>query len=60
MLRGWKNRDHQKEGKRKKVGRRRWLERRPRFGKDRGEKEEVKVIAKRGSRGKWATLGLIE
>lgn len=24
------------------------------------EKEEVKVIAKRRSRGKWATLGLIE
>lgn len=49
-----------KGGKEKKSREETWLERRPRFGKDRGEKEEVKVIAKRGSRGKWATLGLIE
>lgn len=28
--------------------------------KSRKECEEVKVIAKRRSRGKWATLGLIE
>lgn len=28
--------------------------------KESEEKEEVKVIAKRRSRGKWATLGLIE
>lgn len=28
--------------------------------KSRKESEEVKVIAKRRSRGKWATLGLIE